>query len=240
MGATPEERLDAISAVIADLSTLQSRTAAPAPVPHQYVGTVIDNTVALLTAPANSLDGGHRSVRFIEDSGWRSLMQAVHRSFFASVHLALERAIVYRCQERGIAVNSQMAARSLADLALITRATALDGTATKAHARLLRQFERLRPSFDDYLNAVLDASTLPKAAKVKWRRFFAALTILRNKASHSLVAPTPGELQTLVSSGFFEAVGLSRDVGTPREYMRVATLTLGFGPQSVGRSRRRD
>lgn len=77
----PAKHLQRILEAVDELTAFHSRTAAPAPMPHQFVGTVVDNTVGLLTAPANALDGGARAIRFSDHANWLSLMQAVHRSF---------------------------------------------------------------------------------------------------------------------------------------------------------------
>jgi len=88
--------------------SFHARTAAPAPIPHQYVGTVADTTIGLLTAPANALDNGVRRIQFSNDRNWLSLMQAVHRSFFSSLQLAIESGLEAICREQGLKVSSRL------------------------------------------------------------------------------------------------------------------------------------
>jgi len=71
-----QAHLVAIDAAIASLIALSGRMTAPAPVSHQFIGTIVDNTIVLLTAPGNSLDIGSRSFMFSHTRNWISLMQA--------------------------------------------------------------------------------------------------------------------------------------------------------------------
>src|SRR5579884_1243306 len=103
MNSTPQANIDAhldsIVAAMEELLRISRRGAAPASIPSQYIGTIIDNTAALLTAPANALDQGNRHVTFSEPANWLSLMQALHRSFFASILIAVEAGLAYVCAE---------------------------------------------------------------------------------------------------------------------------------------------
>src|SRR4051794_8685366 len=105
--------LQRIEEALAMLQSFHARTSAPVPLPHQYVGTIIDNTVALLTAPANALDGGARRIIFDQDRSWLSLMQAVHRSFFSSIHTAVEAGLHTMCAELGVNPTSSYKRRMI-------------------------------------------------------------------------------------------------------------------------------
>ncbi|MEE8125986.1 MAG: hypothetical protein V3T42_09255, partial [Nitrospirales bacterium] len=85
-----DTHLKRIQEALDELILLQDRTRDPNPIAHQYIGTIVDNTIGLLTAPANSLDKGCRNVTFSDDENWLSLMTAVHRSFLSSLHTAVE------------------------------------------------------------------------------------------------------------------------------------------------------
>lgn len=220
--------IGAIDSAIQELVRLHPRTASPAPLPHQYIGTVVDNTAALLTAPANFLDGGGRGGRFTETNNWLSLMQAVHRSFLASIHLATERGLVAFCEESGIVPSCSLYETSSRAIAKIEAEVGENDTVRRALKELKAQIPN-RPFFDDYLNAALSASQLDKKTKTQWRHFFRALSIVRNKGSHSDPALTESERQKLADGGFGVLVSPTGElVINPRMYVQIASHLLDF------------
>ncbi|HAU2062766.1 TPA: hypothetical protein JBK43_14670, partial [Legionella pneumophila] len=90
--------LQHILTTLEELIIISKKTAAPSDNCFQYIGTIVDNTIGLLTAPANSLDGGNRRISFNDDNNWVSLMQAVHRSFLSSIQTSVERALAESCK----------------------------------------------------------------------------------------------------------------------------------------------
>lgn len=178
-----------------ELGALQRRTVSPAPLPHQFIGTVVDNTIGLLTAPANALDGSCRRVTFSEDTNWLSLMQAVHWSFLSSIHRATEKALSELCQAENLQVPA-------------------------AEHRIRRA------SFNDYLEAVLKTRSLENDA---WREFFSALSILRNKVSHSQVELSELEKGKLRGGGLGECIDASGNLQfKPERYLHVTKKILDF------------
>ena len=102
-------------------STLEPPTSRADPFINTF-GTTVDNTVGLLAAPANALDGGTRALRFSDTRNWLSLMQAVHRSFFSSLQLAIEAGLVAICRERGLQVPSRLRHRMKSAIEKIEKA----------------------------------------------------------------------------------------------------------------------
>jgi hypothetical protein len=221
--------LQRILEAIQELMRFHAKTATPAPLPHQYVGTVVDNTVGLLMTPANGLDGGKRTIRFSDASNWLSLMQAVHRSFFSSLQLAIEAGLLAICRERGLQVSSRLREDMQSEIRKIENAAG-DNDAIHCGVKHLRSFlKRYRPSFDDYLESVLTTVSLPNITKARWRRFFRALSIVRNKASHSDTSLTETERKALVEGGCGVMISKSGDlVMNPRMYAQFVTFTLQF------------
>lgn len=218
-----------IDAAISELHQFQPRTTAPAPIAHQFIGTVVDNTLALLTVPANSLDGGHRSIQFSESNNWRSLIRAVHSSFLSQIHLATERALVSICEELNLRVQSSFRLSMLKAIDQIERHT----EDLKPIQRALKDVQALarnsRPQFDDYLNAVLSNSKLEKRTKRDWRLFFRALSIVRNKVSHSVAELAESEKVRLIEGGFSVLISQSgKLVINPRIYAQIANHILNF------------
>jgi hypothetical protein len=224
-----QSHIKAIDQAISELITLSARTATPAPIQHQYIGTVVDNTACLLTAPGNSLDNGNRVASFSEIPNWLSAMQAMHRSFYSSIHLATEKALEEYCDSKGIEVSSSIKRTANKEFEKII-SSITDQVAKEKTEKLFTKLTRgLRPLFNDYLNAALKSSSLPKSDKATWRKFFNALTIVRNKSSHSDPSLTNTEIKKLQEGGFATLVS---DAGSlqinPRNYFQISSFILDF------------
>jgi hypothetical protein len=223
------KHLQRITEAIDELMAFHARTADPAPIPHQYIGTTIDNTVGLLAAPANALDGGTRALRFSDIHNWLSLMQAVHRSFFSSLQLAIEAGLVAICRERGLQVPSRLRHRMKSAIEKIEKAAGDNDEVHEAIKDLCTFLKSYRPSFNDYLESVLAISLLPRTTKTQWRRFFRALSIIRNKASHSDSSLTENERKALIDGGCRRMISTTGElVMNPRMYAQFVTFSLQF------------
>jgi hypothetical protein len=224
-----QRHLEVINESIKELLTLHARTAEPAPLPHQYIGTIVDNTVGLLTAPANSLDQGARSIVFEQDRNWLSLVQAVHRSFFSSLHTATEMALGEICEKRGLVVTSRLYAAAQKAFDELTPELPDTVAARRAVKNLRNLIRTVHPGFNDYLELAISTSALPKDAQATWRKYFRALSIVRNKASHSAPALSLAEVEDLRKGGYGVMVNESGSlVMNPRMYFQAATHVLDF------------
>jgi hypothetical protein len=100
------------------------------------------------------------------------------------------------------------------------------GHAVKNLRRLIRT---KRPGFNDYLEGALSAVSLSKEIKKAWRLFFRALSIVRNKASHSDPSLTEAEREILRQGGFNAMVSDTGELKmNTRMYQQVAALILDF------------
>lgn len=213
---------------IDELSEFAQRTTDPAPLQHQYIGTVIDNTCCLLLAPANALDSGGRFA-IIEDHNWKSLMGAVHRSFLSSIHVATEAALTNFCAEHNIPVSPRIDININKALDEIEKASQKNPEISKPLKTLRKLSAKRHPAFDDYLETALKISALTTNEKNEWRKFFQALSTARNKVSHSDSSLseidqkklTDGKLEHLVSP-----TGTLQFNATL--YKRIVELTLNF------------
>ena len=202
---------------------------APAPMSHQFLGTIVDNTVVLLTAPGNSLDNGTRSFKFSHTRNWLSLMQAVHRSFFSSLHTATEAALTEICTSKGIAVTNRIQIQIDRAFERVEAEIAQLPSALGALKKLRAVVRTGKPGFDDYLESALSAGQLPKEAKQRWRNYFKAISIVRNKVSHSNTTLSEGECERLRQGGLnamISATGVL--VMIPHMYEQIIRVTLEF------------
>jgi hypothetical protein len=221
-----QKHLESIQIASSELLAMQKRTAHPALVQHQYIGTVLDNTISLLTAPANSLDRGHRYLTFTDPKNWLSLMQAVHRSFLSSIHTATEKGLVDYCNTRGAVVESRIRSDAVVHLNELAK---LVGDEHRALKKLHRLIGKGHPSFDDYLNSALEVSCFTTKQKTVWRRFFKALSTVRNKVSHSDTTLSDAEQEALKTGGLGAMVSSKGELMVnPQMYHQLATFLLDF------------
>ena len=218
-----EKHLKIIQEAINELGLLEDRTKDPNPFAHRYIGTIVDNTRGLLTAPANSLDKGSRNVTFSDDKHWLSLMQAVHRSFFSSLHTAVEKSFETILEDKKIEAENKQQKQYKQKL------KNYEPIDVNLEAFITKIIEGIPLNFSDKLNAVLELTSLPKTVKGTWRKFFIGMTIVRNQVSHSNSALTQQEQEALIQGGLKALVSTNGDLQVnPGMYKQFAEFSLIF------------
>jgi hypothetical protein len=194
------------------------------------IGTILDNTTFLLAPAANALLAKGEEPRIFRtesEQTWLNMMIAVHRSFLASLQTATEAGLVAICKEAGIEVVPARRDEALKVVESIR--SRLDAAPI---ARELVQVEKLggnRPEFSDYLEAVLKTKIPRKDRRKVWRRLFDALSILRNKASHSDVSLTQLQRSKLTGAGLSPMIDAGGNLQiNPRMYVQLASYVLDF------------
>lgn len=222
---TPEQEshVKSLDEAVAELLPLTRITAAPAPVQYQYVGTMVENTLVMLTAVANSVDGGDRYLTFSDFRNWVSAMAAVHRSFYSSIVMAVEISLVEFCRDEGVMVTSGRLAQAESII------SELDESATAKIKKRILSLAGGNPAFMDYVRAAVKARISEAERRAIWVNFFDALTILRNKASHSDVSLSEGERKRLVAGGCEVLVADDGNLQlNSRNYKQVVDFVLMF------------
>ncbi len=218
-----DTHLKRILEALDELVLLQDRTKAPNPIAHQYIGTIVDNTIGLLTAPANSLVKGSRNVTFSDDKNWVSLMQAVHRSFLSSLHTAVEISFERILEDQKIKAENKQQKKYKEKLKTFKSIN------EKLEAFITKIIEGIPLNFRDKLDAVLELTSLNKKEKGTWRKFFIGMTILRNKVSHSNSTLTQQEQEDLKQGGLKALVLKNGNLQVnPRMYKQFAEFSLNF------------
>lgn len=221
MNASEENRnshLQHILITLDELLIISKKTSAPADLCFQYIGTIVDNTIGLLTAPANSLDDGNRRISFDEEHNWISLMQAVHRAFLSSVQIAVEKALANDCGSIEISGEKKIAS-------LLKE---LDGKLTDQQIKLVKSLVPKKPSFNDYLDASLKKSPMSNDRKKIWRKYFKCLSIIRNKVSHSDCSLSSNDRECLVLNGFAPLVMENKLQFNSRYYTQICNHLIQF------------
>ena len=214
---------------IDQLTDLEARTAHTAPVPYRYVGQIIRNTKVLLTAPANTFSNKPKFNLGGNDKSRTLLIGSIHRSFFADIHGNSEEGLSTICNDRGITVESNQK-KQIEDLLQKIELETGHNLRVKRHtSRLRKKMRSIRPNLMDYVNTLLKQSDLTKEKQKTWKDFFEAITILRNKCSHSIFNIEESERKKLIAGGFQQSVNIPGEIIVgPRMYSQVANNILNF------------
>lgn len=237
----------AIEAAMRGLQRFHDLTCEPAPIPHQLVGTVVDNTILLLTAPINSLDGVPRIAFPSEWNTWKSAMQAVHRSFFSSLHMSVEKGLSFLCDENKILVKSKQGEKFVIIAERVRNNFSPDQNAHEDVEKMIKHFKSYRKGFNDYLEAILSNTAITKEEKKNWRIFFSSLSIIRNKTSHFEQTLSDTEREKLSSAGLGEQISAdgililnpalySKFIDRCLSFFEVATSSLQKARNTYGES----
>lgn len=219
MSINKESHLQHIQSSLKELKELSVRTSEPSAKAFGYLGTVIDNTCGLLTAPMNSLNSECCKIIYSDDKNWLSLMQAVHRSFFASIIIAVEAALSE--EYRTVPIQNKQEVEALIN--------DLSDKLSKKQMKILKNLIPKKPGFNDYLENVLKQNnTMLEDRKKIWRKYFRCLTTLRNKASHSDPILTDTERKHLLENGFETVVNGHQLQLNTRIYAQVCNHIVQF------------
>lgn len=148
-------------------------------------------------------------------------MSAVHRSFYSSIIIAVEKGLVDFCHNEGIVPSSHRLKKAEK---IIERAELKPGL-----AKQVKDLAGSRPSFNDYLREVLKARALTKERRMVWNYFFEALNVVRNKVSHSDVNLSQEDIRKLQRGGFSALVGADKKLQVnTRNYKQIIDFVLQF------------
>lgn len=219
-----QSHINNINESIQELRQFHERTVSPSPIPHQYVGTIIDSTIGLLCSAGNSLDNGNRNITFSDPArNWVSLMGIIHRIFFSMLHISFELGITKVCERLKLETISSESKTFLDILNKINTEDTIELEKLKKH------FKKKKPSFQDRLNTILNRSKLAKDRKNTWRNFFKAITILRNKVSHSDTSLSQEERDLLKNGGLGVVVSAAGELQlNARLYAQAGKYVLDF------------
>lgn len=219
-----KKHLQSIEEAINELQNLSTRTSAPAKMPYQYIGTIVDNAMLSLTTPSAIIDNSNKRIYHCDNSCLESLIAGIHRCFFQSMHAAVEKGLEEILRENNIALAGSVSLRAKQILENFE-------DLPKEVKKLIRQVKGFSPTFPDRLETVLSLMECDKAVKDKWRHFFSAFGKLRNKASHGIdMSLTEREKEVLITGGMKAVINEKNSElhANPRMYFQLAKFSLDF------------
>lgn len=150
----------------------------------QTLGTVVHTTACFLTMAANTLDQGQRQLNFSNKEDWKNLISNINRFFYAHVHTAIEVELIEFSNKKGIKIESTVK-RKLLEKYEKNLKQKIPNEHHKDIEDFLQENTPDRPSAMDFLNCSLKGTGFSEDEKKYFRIFYEALSILRNKSSHS-------------------------------------------------------
>jgi hypothetical protein len=162
----------------------------------QTLGTVIQTTTCFLTVAANTQDNGQRQLTFSKHQDWKNLMSNINRFFYAHLHTAIELELVEFCKNQNISIQSSQKRRLLEKYEKELKKEVPNDFHSKIES-FLHKNAYDRPSTMDILNTALTQIDITNKDKTYFRLFYDALSILRNKSSHSDSALSASEKSRL-------------------------------------------
>lgn len=209
---------------IKELISLQVITSPPASTQMCFLGTAITSMIYHLVGVANALDGGSRSIVKGEFEDWLSYMKTIHRVFFSLIHACLELALLEIISQHKIPIN--VGYNKKIDNILVNLKSVENSNKAR---KLIEKMKRKNPEFNDHLEAILKNRFKEVKKRKMWRNYFKALSIVRNKSSHSDVTLTSEQKEILLSGGF--RVMVSEDgslVANSRMYKQICDHIIQF------------
>lgn len=192
--------------------------------PQRRIGVVTDNTAVFLGAAANALDNGTRKSFIQGHEVWIYIMRAVHCFFLQEILKATEAGFIDICTQDKITIQSS-SLRSLQ--AEIVKIGLPEGQRNKVLHIVRSRY--IRPGFKDYLEGILSNHAFSSNRKKRWRSFFRAFVIIRNKASHTDASLTENEKQELIGSGFANFISPKGELHTtPSHYCFISESIILF------------
>lgn len=222
-----ERHIKEIEDTINELNSIPEKVKVPKE-ETKFLGTVLANTISFLSSAANSLDNGKRVKAFNHIDDWGELLKAINRSFFSTIIISTERGLELYISKKGGVIESSQKRTCQKKYDKIR--TLLDGdTLVKFDSFVKEVIKNIKPTFADYLEEALRLSTFDKKGKRSIRNFFSALTIVRNKSSHSNPSLTENEIERLKEGGLSFFISTSGDlVASHRYYYSLSEYIIGF------------
>lgn len=161
-----------------------------------YLNTATGDTTLFLLLQRSYLLGECKGLLF-EQSAFECNMKAIHRSFLSSIHIASELGLKDIVNSNEHEVESSISKQYKTIISSIKSKIGDPSIIQKELTNLETKATKLAPYFNDYLEAVIKKSNFNKEYKQETRNYFRALSILRNKISHSNTILKSNEIEDL-------------------------------------------
>lgn len=189
---------------IVELKKLQEILSIKRPT-YPFLNPVFGNVIASMVDLLAYLEGKNPYYTGFDEAFFGNRQAAMHRAFFTDLHVATEeglREIIDR-ENFKVVIGRQKKAKNIVERIKKNLKDLKDiGKGLDGVLDLGGSF----PTFNDYLNTVLENIPLKKEYKIACRVYFDALNIIRNKVSHSDMTLSEEEKEKLIRGKFQKAI----------------------------------
>lgn len=201
-----EEFITKIKKEIKELKTIQQIMMVKNPT-YPFLDPVINNVMISMVDLILYLEGGNPYFKnpTKEFSNYRQI--GMHRIFFSELHIAVEEGLrnMVKDQNFQVKINKQELAKNIVEC-IKQKLKCISLIILPEMNKIIRLAGK-SPTFNDYLNAVLDnIPSLETKYKLEVRIYFDALNIIRNKISHSNMELSELEKTKLIRAKFKNAI----------------------------------
>jgi hypothetical protein len=185
-----EEEIKSLDVALLNLASLEKELGAKFEL--RTLGTVVQGTICFLTIAVNTLDEGQRKLKFTKKDDWNNLMAFINRAFYANLHTAIEVELLEFCSRKNIEVGLTQRRKWIEEFEQ-TLKPKIPSSLTAEIESFIQKILPERPSTLDILNSALKETQFSKEDKKYFRNLYGALSVLRNKSSHSDISLTDGD-----------------------------------------------
>ena len=227
MESTPEGNINSLDHSVRELAELNVKLHDSGKKPYLSLNMSVSNIMLMMSAMLNSAYNGKKSswISFTHDDDWHLNMVMLNRNFFNTLLNCLEKALEGICDEANIKIEIARA-KQATDLMDYLKDKNIEDPKI---VRLVKSLSSSHPSFDDYLNAVVNNTSMDKETKRYWRKVFKDLSTLRNKSSHSNSRLSQHEYDELKSGVFTKIVVSKEEIRfSVLEFKEIYKIILSF------------
>ncbi len=173
---------------------------------HSFLYSVIGNAGSGMIELLLYLEGKNPYYNQFDDKFYNNRQATMHRVFFGDLHVAVEEGLrkIITEQKLTIITSKVLMANNIVNK---ISSKLSDMTAIKHELTEIKKLASNHPTFNDYLNTVLNhIKRLSNKYKKASRVYFDGLSIIRNKVSHSDMSLTDIEKQKLKNAKLGNAI----------------------------------
>lgn len=192
-------------AAIIDLTAIQNVINYKIPSFH-FLFDTIGNAGFSLTNILTYMEGKHIYYKEFTGEFFNAAQASMHRQFFADLHTGVEAGLIQIIKNKNVQIEISKKKRAESIVKRIENKIA-DISIISKEIEDIKKLVVNRPAFNDHLDTVLKATNLSEDYKKSSRSYFEALSIIRNKVSHSDMTLTDGEKTKLKNGKLGNAIG---------------------------------
>lgn len=172
-----------------------------------FLSPTIGNASAMMIELVIYLEGSNPYYSSFDQDFYNNRQAAMHRGFFSDLHIDIEAGLNQIIIDNNftICISKRDSVEKIIKN-ITEKVKDIEDLSTEIGN--IKRLAGNHPSFNDYLNTVLNSiQKIDKAYKVECRSYFDGLSILRNKVSHSEMLLSEQEKEKLIKAKLGKSIG---------------------------------